>query len=805
MKLSYLALENYRKFARIAIEFPDGVTGIIGPNGAGKTTLVEAIGWALYGQAAARTKKELIKRRGASSGEPCRVLLQFELNSDQYEVMREMVGKDLNPNAWVKVNSQLVVPPGANSAAESTSYLMQKIGMDRESFFTSLVAKQKELNALSDRTYGERRKLILRMLKIDALDQVITNIRSDKRDRRKAIEFIKPRLKPIEELKQRLKTLKDEEQAELKKKLVVEERIAKQASLVAELKQNRDEGQAKYEEFNNLCQAIGRFEEREASKKEEEISKNKELEELKATAIKLKEIQPKISEYKALENEKQKLEEQRESYYKTQQLEASKTRILEELEKLKERRKRMDKAKKGLELDFQRCCDLKQKGKEMLEKLSQAQNLINQKELKKEQLKKRIQEIERQKTFLKGPQSRCPTCKRPLGLSYYLVIEGYNEAIEENKKTCSSLEAELAKLKAQVALSEGEKKSTEEELTLFEKAPGKLEQLKEEIKNIEEQAKEMESKNAEISKAMAKVGEVEFEELKWKRVSEQLAALQLLHEQWIKLTNKVERIKVLEEELRKISEKLRELNKLIFQSKERLVKIGFDEATYKKIREAYDRSKDGLAELEREKATITQKILQLKNDKTKTQEEIGEQEKLLTQISELRREIRYLDRLAGDREEGLLNEFKSNLISRIGPALSSYASQLLSQLSGEKYSGLEVDENYEIHLIDQGESYALDRFSGGETDLANLCLRLAISQVIAERSGSIDFQFIILDEIFGSQDQERKGNILSTLNGLTQRFRQIFLITHVDEVKDAMEYVIMVKEREDGTSSVSLG
>jgi exonuclease SbcC len=441
----------------------------------------------------------------------------------------------------------------------------------------------------------------------------------------------------------------------------------------------------------------------------------------------------------------------------------------------------------------------------MLEKLSQAQNLINQKELKKEQLKKRIQEIERQKTFLKGPQSRCPTCKRPLGLSYYLVIEGYNEAIEENKKTCSSLEAELAKLKAQVALSEGEKKSTEEELTLFEKAPGKLEQLKEEIKNIEEQAKEMESKNAEISKAMAKVGEVEFEELKWKRVSEQLAALQLLHEQWIKLTNKVERIKVLEEELRKISEKLRELNKLIFQSKERLVKIGFDEATYKKIREAYDRSKDGLAELEREKATITQKILQLKNDKTKTQEEIGEQEKLLTQISELRREIRYLDRLAGDREEGLLNEFKSNLISRIGPALSSYASQLLSQLSGEKYSGLEVDENYEIHLIDQGESYALDRFSGGETDLANLCLRLAISQVIAERSGSIDFQFIILDEIFGSQDQERKGNILSTLNGLTQRFRQIFLITHVDEVKDAMEYVIMVKEREDGTSSVSLG
>jgi exonuclease SbcC len=98
----------------------------------------------------------------------------------------------------------------------------------------------------------------------------------------------------------------------------------------------------------------------------------------------------------------------------------------------------------------------------------------------------------------------------------------------------------------------------------------------------------------------------------------------------------------------------------------------------------------------------------------------------------------------------------------------------------------------------------LDRFSGGETDLANLCLRLAISQVIAERSGDIDFQFIILDEIFGSQDQERKRNILDALSTLTRRFRQIFLITHVDEIKDAMEHVIVVKENEDGTSSASL-
>ena len=45
--------------------------------------------------------------------------------------------------------------------------------------------------------------------------------------------------------------------------------------------------------------------------------------------------------------------------------------------------------------------------------------------------------------------------------------------------------------------------------------------------------------------------------------------------------------------------------------------------------------------------------------------------------------------------------------------------------------------------------------SGGEQDIANLCLRLAISQMIAERAGQ-SFSLLILDEIFGSLDESRR-------------------------------------------------
>jgi exonuclease SbcC len=151
----------------------------------------------------------------------------------------------------------------------------------------------------------------------------------------------------------------------------------------------------------------------------------------------------------------------------------------------------------------------------------------------------------------------------------------------------------------------------------------------------------------------------------------------------------------------------------------------------------------------------------------------------------------------------VMKEFRSNVMSRIVPTLSGISSTLLTDLTESRYGGMDLDENYEIHIFDGGVKYPLSRFSGGEGDLANLCLRLAISRVIADRAGST-VNFLILDEIFGSQDQTRKRSIMMTLNELSKQFHQIVLITHIEDVKDFMGHVINVKEREDGTSEIAL-
>ena len=86
--------------------------------------------------------------------------------------------------------------------------------------------------------------------------------------------------------------------------------------------------------------------------------------------------------------------------------------------------------------------------------------------------------------------------------------------------------------------------------------------------------------------------------------------------------------------------------------------------------------------------------------------------------------------------------------------------------------------------------------SGGEEDMANLVLRLAISQMIAERAGQA-FSLLVLDEIFGSLDETRRHHVVELLRGLQDRFEQVILITHIEGVRDGLDQVLEVRYDEN--------
>ena len=136
-----------------------------------------------------------------------------------------------------------------------------------------------------------------------------------------------------------------------------------------------------------------------------------------------------------------------------------------------------------------------------------------------------------------------------------------------------------------------------------------------------------------------------------------------------------------------------------------------------------------------------------------------------------------------------LTDLRTELNATLRPDLSELASGFLRDLTNGRYTELELDEDYGATLLDDGDPKAV--ISGGEEDIANLALRLAISQMIAERAGQ-PLSLLILDEIFGSLDEDRRTAVVDLLRSLADRFPQVILITHIDSVREGFDRVVRV-------------
>ncbi|MBA2713156.1 MAG: SMC family ATPase, partial [Rubrobacteraceae bacterium] len=157
-----------------------------------------------------------------------------------------------------------------------------------------------------------------------------------------------------------------------------------------------------------------------------------------------------------------------------------------------------------------------------------------------------------------------------------------------------------------------------------------------------------------------------------------------------------------------------------------------------------------------------------------------------------------------DEMDSLFTLFFRTLTSRARPMLEAEASALVRDLTDGRYERMEFDDNYRVRLLDRfDDSYVIDRFSGGEADVASLSARIALSKIIAARGGGT-LGFLVLDEVFGSLDAGRRNNVLLALERLKRSFGQIFIISHVAEVQESalVDEVWMLDEDEDGKSTV---
>ncbi len=151
---------------------------------------------------------------------------------------------------------------------------------------------------------------------------------------------------------------------------------------------------------------------------------------------------------------------------------------------------------------------------------------------------------------------------------------------------------------------------------------------------------------------------------------------------------------------------------------------------------------------------------------------------------------------------GQVNRFMDQVLIRIKNDIARAAGDILDEVSG-KYSRIKIDDDFNILVEDASDWYLISRFSGGEIDMIALSVRIAISEYLMRFGPDGEsYSFMILDEVFGSQDQEHREKMIQMLRSLEERFPQIIAISHISDVQGQFDNTLLVVEDELGNSRV---
>ena len=796
MYLRSIQLENYRRFKYAQLDFPDGIVGIIGNNGAGKSTLMEAIAWALYGRQASRTGKDEIKTITAKISDVCRVIFDFQIEDQNYRVVRELKGAASSVDASVFINKK-VAARGTNP----TNDLIEKtLGMDYKAFITSFFAKQRELNALSDFQPYKRKELLTKMLGIETIDSALKNLRLDKRILEEKLNLNKTYLKD----KIQLKSQKEEKKRGL---LTLEDDFKDkskmfQSQLVILKDQERlwEKLKSKYEQYNSLTKekSIKQTErisiQNQLAQQEKEKKRLLELvsekEKLDPLLVSYDELKKKISLYDQL---KIKAEHKKITLNQIKNLEKSLTSDQEKIDFLKKELVNKKQVENSL-------IKLKEKSVSVERGLGQARKIYMKLAASFKSTKDEKAKLQSQMANIEelGPNSTCDRCLRPMGDDYHKIRKHLLEEQTQLDIKLQALERERNKVKEEGEELKQSKIKLEEEKERLQKSLENLFSLEGERKNLENGLKEKAKNLLSLNEVLKGLGEIDYDPEIHGNLKKEFEEKEFIKEKANQLASEIKRIPLIEKTIVELQNKVKLLTQAEEKFEAQIKDLEFFEDEYRKVEKKLEEKRKEMHEAELFLKDLNYHVDMSKKEIEQIDDEIKKAEKLEKEIKKSEGEKLYSEKL-----DLLFSDFRVSLIGRIRPTLSRYAKDIFLDLCENRYQDLELDEDYEIYIYDQGKRFSIDRFSGGETDLANLCLRIAISLLISESSG-VDFSFIILDEIFGSQDALRKENILSALSKLKNRFRQIFLITHIDDIKDSVENLVYVTENEDGTSELQL-
>ena len=783
MQINRIRLVNFRQHENTEIEFGPGLTGIVGPNGAGKTTILEAIAWAMYGMPAARGNRETLRRRGASPRARVEVEVEFTLGPHQYRILRSLnqaeLYQDRDPS------------PIAYSLGSVTERVTRILGMSRDEFFNTYFTGQKELAVMAAMTAPERAQFLSRVLGYERLRAAQERLKEKRSALKARVDALRAGLPDLAELDEA------QRQAEERRALALTREV--EAARLNELSEARlTEIRPRWEQLQQLretalaLEAELRVAVHQATAAAQRVARLEQEElELKAAHEQLHELARQLSPLPTLREEATVLERQAEHDASRRRYRAQLDEVQAHLTSIEERASRippqdaiqaaLDRVNAcraaltaaTLEAEEQRTVWVR----DAQDAQTKRQGLLDQYHELKEQ---------RQRIVKAGADGVCPTCTRPLGVEYAKVLELLDRQMEEVRSNGNFYKQRIEQLQQEPAtLTEVEHRRLELEQEVSAATS--------ELARLRAQAQESGPLRDEQHRLLVRVDELQsvldqllgsYDPARHEAVLRETRALEPLALRAERLHAVADRSEEVVAELSSGRAAAEESAASIRDIKSRIAALDYSETAFREFREA-----ELTAEADRRRAEL--ELVRARGESAAAQEAV---QVVLRRRKERVERERAAAAAAGELAlhqelDRALTDLRTELNSTLRPDLSYLASGFVRDLTGGRYTDLELDEEYAATLVDDGDPKAV--ISGGEEDVANLALRLAISQMIAERAGQ-PLSLLILDEIFGSLDEDRRTAVVDLLRSLADRFPQVILITHIDSVREGFDRVVRV-------------
>ena len=743
MRITRIYLRNYRVFEQeLDLAMPAGLVGIYGVNGGGKSSLIESILWTLYGRS--RTKNEEIRTTGVLAD--CITELEFSHEGHLYLVRRTIAGI----NSTVKAEAWADGAQVATGVGDVKRYVHSVLGMDDAAFRASVFAEQKQVAAFSLKRPAERRDLVLKLLGITPLDVARDRARSDAKVARDRVEQVRGLLQDVDELRadaDRLTAAAEVAASEAESEEAAATTAAARLVTAEEAFVSLDAVRVEHEALVRDGQAVRK----EVDSARARIAeKEAELVALAASATELETAQAAAEGLESLEAELALVRA-------VVDAEAALAGLPPLVEVAEPDEAALDGARAAAE-----------------EQRAQLEGVSGEARAAAAELERARAQLLRSEGL--SAEEDCPLCGQELGDAFASVQDHRRHEVAEAEARVAALEERRAALVESAGAAAATLKRLVDEHAAARRAMADVAQLR----------ARREAAEAAVVAAVDALGRPAVADelsLLTARVGAARKAATLANQ----LIGQLRRRPQAEAELASEQERLADAEGRRTVLLEKVKSLGFDAEKLAARRSARDEAK-AAADRQAAVASEARRRADAAHYGAKSAADLlAAAEKQHAALAGEAETSRHLGRLAD-----LLNAFRTNVVATVGPRLSTQAAELFAEFTDHEYDLLQVDpETYEIQILDGGRPFGMDRFSGSEVDLANLALRIAISEHVRFQSGGA-VGLLVLDEVFGPLDEDRKERMLLALERLRARFGQVLVVTHANEIKEQLPSAIEV-------------